>query len=144
MVQTSTLILEEITRCSVISSVLLMIFNSEKVKEKKCTLQLCSCWHLEEWAASLGPWISSSLWWFRASWKLKYQSSVYFYFGMACCEDKPRQRTDIMLRREAHGFYEASLPSLIKIFFVWRNPLFCHRRGVNVSAVSPRFDFDLM
>lgn len=41
--QTCTLILQEITRCSVINSVLLMIFNTEKVKGKNVPFNYCSC-----------------------------------------------------------------------------------------------------
>lgn len=156
MVQTCTLILQEITRCSVINSVLLMIFNTEKVKGKNVPFNYCSCWHLKEWAASLGPCDDSIFTWVvlcQLKTEISQISVFLFWNGLLWRETMIRflfaeQRRELIScwGGKHMVFFEVWLPGLIKIFFVWRNPLFCHSRGVNVSCISPLiwFWFDVI
>lgn len=146
MVQTSTLILQEITRCSVINSVLLMIFNTEKVKGKNVPSNYCSCWHLKEWAASLGP-CDDFIFTLVVLCQLKTEISqicVFLFWNGLLWRETMIRFLFAEQRRELtpcwggkHVFYEAWLLGLIKIFFVWRNSIILSQQEYKCLSHTP-------
>lgn len=152
--QTCTLILQEITRCSVINSVLLMIFNTEKVKGKNVPFNYCSCWHLKEWAASLGPCDDSIFTWVvlcQLKTEISQISVFLFWNGLLWRETMIRflfaeQRRELIscwggkhmffLKSDYQAWWKSSLFGEIHYFVT---------AGVQMShPYPPWFDSDLM